>query len=147
MIKTTFEFKKSDQKYLKSMPKRLKKGLLSGMRNAMFFGEKEAKSSFDKPGHLKARSGHLRRSIRSGIKEKPLSIVGWIFTDVIYGRINELGGIIRPKKGKYLKFQIAGKWVMVKKVTIPAKPYLGPAITDHINQIKNIIIGSTVKAF
>ena len=46
-------------------------------------------------------------------------------TNKKYGRIHQLGGVIRPKKAKALRFQIGGEWVMVKKVTMPKRPYLG----------------------
>lgn len=147
MLRATFQFRPDDQRYIASLPERLNRGLLAGVRNAMFFGERAAKASFGKPGHLKARSGHLRRSIRSGLRTQPGGVAGWIFTDVIYGRIHELGGIIRPRTANYLRFQIAGQWVMTRRVRIPARPYLGPAITDNINKIKNIIVRSIVREF
>lgn len=43
---------------------------------------------------------------------------------------HEKGGTIKPKNGKYLRFQIDGKWIMARSVTIPARPYLGPPIKD-----------------
>lgn len=147
MLAAEFRFRPDDQRYIESLPRRLRKGTLVGVRNAMFFGERKAKASFGQPGHLKARSGHLRRSIKSGLRVQSGGVVGWIFTDVIYGRIHELGGIIRPRVANYLKFQIAGRWVMTKKVRIPSRPYLKPAIADNINKIKDIIVRSIVKEF
>lgn len=147
MIRCQFIFKPEDKKYIESFPDRTSKGLMSGVRKAMFYSETQAKLSFGKTGQLKARTGHLRRSIKSEVIKKPSSLIGKIFSNIIYARIHELGGVIRPKKGKCLKFQIGGHWVMVKKVKIPARPYLRPAIEDHINQIKQIIIQSTIKAY
>lgn len=147
MIKFKFDYKPADRKYITSFSGRADKGLLSGVRQAMFYSENKAKSSFGQTGHLKARTGHLRRSIKSEANQKPSMIIGRIFSNIIYARIHELGGVIKPKKGKYLKFQMGGHWIMVKKVKIPARPYLRPAIADHINQIKQIIIQSTIKAY
>lgn len=47
-------------------------------------------------------------------------------TNLIYARIHDEGGTIKPKKGKYLKFSLGkGKgWRVVSKVTIPERPYL-----------------------
>lgn len=43
----------------------------------------------------------------------------------IYARIHQLGGTIRPKSAKALTFKMGGKLYKMKKVTIPARPYLG----------------------
>lgn len=52
-------------------------------------------------------------------------------SNVAYARIHQMGGTITPKKGKYLKFKgKGGKDVFVKKVTIPARPYLGVSEED-----------------
>ena len=49
-----------------------------------------------------------------------------------YARIHQLGGTIRPKKGKFLKFRgLDGEDVFVKEVTIPARPYLGISDDDR----------------
>ena len=51
----------------------------------------------------------------------------WGSRDVRYALIHELGGVIVPRKAKALVFEIDGEVVRVKKVTIPARPYLRPA--------------------
>lgn len=49
-----------------------------------------------------------------------------------YARIHQLGGTVRPKKGKFLKFRgLDGEDVFVKEVTIPARPYLGISDDDR----------------
>ena len=66
-------------------------------------------------------SGTLRRSIRIVSITSNSVEVG---TDRVYAAIHQTGGVIRPKAGKALRFQIApGQWVTVSKVTIPARPY------------------------
>jgi phage gpG-like protein len=40
-----------------------------------------------------------------------------------YAAIHQVGGVIRPKKGKVLRFQVNGKWFSVKQVVIPARPF------------------------
>ena len=51
-----------------------------------------------------------------------------IGSNLIYARIHQLGGVIRPKIKKALRFPImtaAGvQWVTKRSVTIPARPYL-----------------------
>ena len=45
---------------------------------------------------------------------------GWIGA-----RVHQFGAVIRPVKGKVLAFMLGGKKVFAKKVTIPARPWLG----------------------
>jgi phage gpG-like protein len=46
-----------------------------------------------------------------------------IGTDRQYGAIHQLGGIIKPVKGKALVFTIGGKTIFSKSVKIPPRPY------------------------
>lgn len=47
-------------------------------------------------------------------------------TNRIYAGIHQFGGEIVPKTKKALKFAVhGGKFVVVRKVTIPARPFLG----------------------
>lgn len=83
--------------------------------------------------------GQLRNSIRSESRIVGNGAEAEIGPHVIYGRIQELGGTIRPVHGQYLKFQIDGEWRQVKQVTIPARPYLRPAAEEHIDQISEVM--------
>ena len=51
----------------------------------------------------------------------------WGSRDVVYARIQEEGGIIKPVSAQALHFVVDGEHVMVQQVTIPARPYLRPA--------------------
>ena len=54
-----------------------------------------------------------------------------IGTNVLYARLMQFGGTIRPKNGKYLTFKTPlGGWVRVKSVTIKPRPYLGVSADD-----------------
>lgn len=67
--------------------------------------------------------GLLLRSIHE--TEPDQSGVEW-GSNLRYARIHQEGGTILPKTaGGRLTFKVAGGWVSVKKVTIPARPYLG----------------------
>ena len=58
---------------------------------------------------------------------------------VIHAAIHQLGGEIRPKKAGALKFQLAdGTFVFAKKVTMPARPYLGIDDADAV-AVKDIL--------
>jgi phage gpG-like protein len=98
-------------------------GMLKGLKKSMIFAEGEAKKSFGRPGNLKSRSGHLRRSIKSTTKETSTGAEGILSNNVIYAAIHEYGGM-------------AGKGLRSK---IPARPFLRPAIEDNTIKISRII--------
>jgi len=131
---------KMDLTGIKGLVTKYHAGFLKGVREAMFVAEKWSKESFGKPGHLVSRTGNLRRSINTTVKDKGSVIEGTIGTAVKYGPIHELGGVIKPIKGKYLKFAINGQWKSVRQVKIPARPYLKPSITENIDKIREIIM-------
>lgn len=54
-------------------------------------------------------------------------------TNKIYGAIHQLGGTIRPKNGPALAIgRPGGEFALVKKVTIPARAYLGLSDDDKL---------------
>ncbi|QGM80668.1 phage virion morphogenesis protein [Otariodibacter oris] len=65
-------------------------------------------------------TGNLKNSIQQSYDDDS-AVVG---TNEPYARIHQFGGVIKPKKGKYLVFRIGDKWVMTDKVVIPARPFL-----------------------
>lgn len=86
------------------------------------------------------RSGALRSSLnlRLGLTE-----VSW-GSPMLYSRIHQLGGVIKPKNAAALAFSLGGgrglspvHLVRVQSVTIPARPYLGisPADGEEITAI------------
>jgi phage virion morphogenesis protein len=81
-------------------------------------------------------SGLLRRSITYNAGTADVTIG----TNLKYARIHQLGGTIEPKTKKALAFKIKNKEgnAVVKKVTIPARPYLGIS-KDDIEEIKEMI--------
>jgi phage gpG-like protein len=44
---------------------------------------------------------------------------------LVYARIHQEGGVIRPKSGKALVFQAGNQMVFARQVTIPARPFIG----------------------
>jgi HK97 gp10 family phage protein len=80
--------------------------------------------------------GFLTNSI--GVKREGNSVLVGAF-GVIYAKIHEFGGVIVPRHAKALRFKVDGQWIITKKVTIPARPYLRPAL-DHMDEIKQAII-------
>ena len=58
----------------------------------------------------------------------------------IYGRIQELGGIIKPVYKKMLSWiGDDGKRIFAHQVRIPPRPYLRPALDEHKDEIKDAV--------
>ncbi len=106
---------------------------------------------------LKQRSGDLRDSIHSSIKSTSDGAEILLRADVPYARIHEEGGIIRPKRGRYLKIPVNGtsysgadlhfqsskrgggvlissdgqiRYILKEQVKITKRPFMAPALTD-----------------
>lgn len=54
-----------------------------------------------------------------------------IGTNAVQARIHEFGGVITPKRAKFLHFFVDGDEVFAKRVVIPARPWLRPAIDQN----------------
>lgn len=67
------------------------------------------------------RSGALTRSIDYAVSGET-AIVG---SGLVYAGIHQRGGTIKPKKAKRLVFRAGNRTIFARKVTIPARPYLG----------------------
>ena len=76
----------------------------------------------------------LRRSITTLVKMNT-----WIvWTNLKYAAIHEFGWIIKPRRKKYLQFKYKGRRVKIKRVKIPKRPYLRPALQQNIRNIEKI---------
>lgn len=74
-------------------------------------------------------SGRLKQSI-TFVANNDSVAVG---SSLIYARIHQFGGVIKPKNGGCLCIPVGGgKVIKVKSVTMPARPYL--VITDKENR-------------
>jgi phage virion morphogenesis protein len=49
----------------------------------------------------------------------------------VYAAIHQFGGTIVPKKGRFLVFRLGTRVIHARKVTIPARPYLGFGAEDR----------------
>lgn len=83
------------------------------------------------------KSWTLRRSIVEFATDNSIEI----WSNLIYAPIHEFWWTIVPVRAKYLTFRVNGKRVRTKKVVIPARPYLWPALNEN----KNAIIGIFTK--
>lgn len=130
-----------DLREFKSQIKALKKATGgAAIRSAMLAGggvvEAEAKANIKKQGLID--EGRLRASIEAKAITDLEVVIG---TNVIYAAIHEFGGVITPKTAKYLRFywEKIGQWVVTKSVTIPARPYLRPALDNSVKAIERAI--------
>lgn len=73
-------------------------------------------------------SGALYRDLRYQVVGGDAVAVGAMLP---YAAIHQFGGVIRPKGAKALVFRLGGRLVRAKKVTIPARPYLGWGRADQ----------------
>jgi phage virion morphogenesis protein len=67
------------------------------------------------------RSGTLARSIDYSASSDA-AIVG---SGLVYAGVHQHGATIVPKKAKRLVFRMGNRTIFARKVTIPARPYLG----------------------
>lgn len=108
----------------------VEKGLRAGQNTAIAW----IKIYMDKV--LNRQTGNMINSVQED--EISISNVGWVTfgPHVIQARIHELGGVIKPIKGPYLVFKGSdGKLVFTKSVTIPARPYMRPAMDERSEDI------------
>ena len=66
-------------------------------------------------------SGALSRSVDYIASEESVQVG----SGIVYARIHQQGGTIRPKKGKALAFRAGNRMVFARLVNIPARPWLG----------------------
>ena len=137
MFKTSLDISKSLDTELEAS--KFRKGMRKGLIEAMSFLESEVKKSFGSGNAPKVRSGKLRSSIKSSIKEEGNTSVGTIGSDLVYAPIQEYGGIIEARLAPYLMIQIGDRWAKVKSVRIPARPFLGPTIERNTDKVGSII--------
>lgn len=80
------------------------------------------------------KSWALRRSIIEYSNGNTIEIG----SNLVYAAIHEWGWVITPKRSKYLTFRVNGKRVRTKRVVIPARPFMGPALRENTNKILEI---------
>ena len=95
------------------------------------------------------KSGNLKRNIKKEVSSStPGRWSGTVHVDLSgapYGAEVEFGssglpeGVILPKKGKFLKFEIGGKTIFAKAVFQPGKPYMRPAFEQDGPEAVEII--------
>ncbi len=65
-------------------------------------------------------TGRLRNSIRLVASSRSFRLV----SPLKYARLQNQGGVVKAKRGGYLKFKVNGKWVQVRQVRIARRQYM-----------------------
>lgn len=78
-------------------------------------------------------SGDLARSVEvtPGILEGPVATAS-VAPHMVYARIQELGGIVRPVRARFLRFPYAGRIWYKKFVRLHEHPYMRPTTEDMV---------------
>lgn len=139
MINLDFDWDKAGREYIENMPNKLKESLIDGIKEAMFAAEGYSKEGFDPqswtkppnppPGPLVSRTEDLRDSVEASrdVKQEGGSLVGYIESTLGYAEMHEFGG--ENDVG----------------LEVPPRPFLLPAITNNLDEIRNIIAENIIK--
>lgn len=106
-------------------------GVKEALQEGGLIVQREAQANVRRRGLVK--TGELERSITMNVRPG-LNIVigtklGW------RAKIHEYGGTISPKRAKFLQFKVGGSWKRVRRVTMPARPFLRPALLDNAERV------------
>jgi phage virion morphogenesis protein len=71
--------------------------------------------------------GHLSRSVDYVASSHGVAVG----SGLVYARIHQQGGKIKPKKGKALRFMVGNAAVFARTVTIPKREWLGLSAADQ----------------
>lgn len=148
---------------------RVTAALKQGVRKAGLVVEGTAKRLVygKHPERLVKDKGGLGRSITTQPVDGGYSAI--IGPNVIYAAIHEFGGVIKPKKAggflvfkpskfstasrnvrgastEYSKRESGDDLVFARKVTIPARPYMHPALDQETPRVQSIIANTLYEA-
>ncbi len=142
-IELTFD--RETKKFLDGLGDDLRDGLEEGVRDTAHIIEASAKKGMGKRGRPKVRTGHLRRSIRSGVRKTVQFIAAWVGSDLVYARPLEEGSVQHIKGYRRVKIRGVG-WRTLKGI-IRMKPYpwLRPAFEDEARKVSKHILNTILK--
>lgn len=111
----------------------LKKAAMAGGQTVEAYAKVNVMDTF------KNVTGNLANGIQTTIESESADRVEVaVGPAAIYGRIQELGGTVKPLSSKKLYWLGEdGKLRSAFEVTLPARPYLAPALNDHENEVIN----------
>ncbi len=98
---------------------------------------KESARAESEGGQTLTETAGLKNSIV--YEASPTMVV--VGTNKEYAAIHQFGGEIEPQRAPKLKFQVGGKWIATKKVTMPARPFIGINEEDMAEAGETMISG------
>lgn len=148
MFTVELDLTERSRNMIRQMPDLVNPAIYKGMKEAMIIADATARGHYLSGVALQRRTGRLRASINTRVIIAGDRVIGRIGTNVVYARIHELGGVILPKTAQALKFQIPGVgWRTVKKVTMPARPFLRPSLSDNLQRFRDLFARNIEEAF
>lgn len=132
----TFKYNKQGVDVLMKKVDAVGKNFIEGAKIAMQDTLLDIQTTAKSPGYVPYITGNLKRSITHSIEAGNNKIIGKVGSNVVYAAIQEFGGTIRPKNGKYLRFKGSYGWATVKSVTIKGKFYITRAIKYNMGKFK-----------
>lgn len=121
---------KVNRKMFKDSELKAEQAARQAIKNVLAFGVGEAKRNSP------VKTGHLRRSINV-IEENGKG--GRYGSNIVYARIQEEGGKIKPKRAKYLKFKIGNRWIYARSVRIRPKKYMARSATTTQANVTRLV--------
>lgn len=113
--------------FLERLPQALRRALERSLEHALATARRRMEPGGGGP---RIRSGRLARSLRARVHQRGDRLVGELSSDLPYAGVQEYGAVIQARKARYLKFRVQGRWVQARRVVIPARPYLRPALEE-----------------
>lgn len=120
-VSLKLKLKNIDKLVKKFSPKTSTEAVKEGMTKGMLRIEAHAKDPILSGEILKVRTGTLRARTHTDVQVRESRIIGTLKNNTVYARIHEFGGVIRPKKGQFLRFSINGQEIFAREVKIPKR--------------------------
>jgi phage gpG-like protein len=135
-IESRFE---GDISKLQSLPETIKQQV--GLAFSAVVMDIEARAKSNAVDSLNT-TGQATGSLASSITHSELDTANLraeIGSSKVYAAIHEFGGVIEARESPYLVFQLPdGSWRKCKSVTIPARPYLRPAMDATMGDLGDL---------
>lgn len=125
MIRLRLEAPLPGDHALARLERRLPAALRRALEQALEEGLEAARQALAgraRPG----ASGRLAASLSERVSGGGLCLEGELYSDLPYAGVQEYGGLIQAQRAKYLRFQVEGRWVLARRVLVPARPFLAP---------------------
>jgi len=141
---TWAEFNKNVNSGFLGLEKMIPKELAAALQRAARLVQRTSQEKYlsgPRPEKLGVVSGRLRRSIATRVDVSGSRVTALVGTNVVYGRIHELGF-----RGRVLMSQRLRGHSMVRaggrNMRMRARPFLAPAIADHAEETKQMVAKS-----